>query len=197
MSLHQAFPLSWPQDMPRTASRSSSRFNTSVSGAVKNVMDELRRFGNDTGRRVENILISSNVTLVDVRPKDPGVAAYFRWDNMDACIAVDRYSKVECNLQAISKVIEAERAKLRHGGLHIVRASFRGYAALPPPTGADAQIAKPWHQRLGLPANASLPAAEAAYRTLVKKNHPDVGGNPAEFNLITDAIRQARQELGG
>lgn len=191
----QAWPLHWPVGYTRTSPRATSRFNTSVPGAVANVMDELRRFGNDTSRKVENVVISSNVTLANYRPADPGIAVYFRWDGIDCCIAVDRYTKAEENLQAISKVIEAERAKMRHGGLNIVRASFRGYAALPPPKGPDGQLAAPWWQALGLPEGANLEQAEAAYRTAVKEQHPDRGGDPAKFNLVTNAIRQARETL--
>jgi hypothetical protein len=189
-----AFPLHWPPGQPRQKSRTGSRFKTTVSGAVNNVQDELRRFGNDTGKRVENVVISSNVSLGNNRPVDPGIAVYFRWDNIDACIAVDLYRYPEENLQAISKVIEAERAKLRHGGLNILRASFRGYANLPPPKGADGQLAAPWWQTLELTeATATIPNAEAAYRRLVKTHHPDRGGDAAKFNVITDAIRQARE----
>lgn len=190
----QAYPLHWPTGMARTAQRTSSKFSTSVSQAAKNVLDELRRFGNDSGRKVENIVVSSNVTLTEQRPKDPGVAVYFRWDNIDCCIAVDRYNKAEENLQAIAKVIDAERTKLRHGGLNIVRAAFRGYAALPPPKGPDGQLAKPWWMALGFEESKPLAEAEARYRELVKTHHPDRGGDAAIFNAITDAIRQARIE---
>jgi hypothetical protein len=193
----QAYPLVWPQGWPRTAARTSSKFGTSVSGAVRNVLDELRRFGKDSGKPVENIVVSSNVTLTDQRPGDPGVAAYFRWEKIDCCIAIDRYNKAEDNLQAIAKVVEAERTKLRHGGLNIVRAGFRGFAALPPPTGPAGQISKPWREVLGIALSAKLPEAESAYRTLVKTHHPDRGGDAAQFNAITDAIRQARIDFGG
>lgn len=190
-----AYPLHWPHAFPRTKLRTSSRFGTSVSGAIRNVQDELRRFGNDSGKRVENVVISSNVTLTDQRPADPGIACYFRWENIDCCIAIDRYNKVEDNLQAVARIIEAERTKLRHGGLNIVRAGFRGFAALPPPTGPSGQLASPWRTVLGLPAAAKLPDAETAYRKLVKTHHPDAGGDAAQFNAITDAIRQAREEF--
>lgn len=190
-----AYPLHWPPGQPRQKSRVKSRFSTSVPGAVNNVQDELRRFGNDTGKKVENVIISSNVSLGNNRPADPGIAVYFRWDNIDACIAVDLYGFPEENLQAISKVIEAERAKLRHGGLNILRASFRGYANLPPPKGTDGQLAPPWRHVLGIHDGAHLSMAEDAYRKLVKTHHPDAGGDAAKFNQITDAIRQAREEL--
>ena len=196
-----AYPLHWPQGTPRTAARKGSQFKTSIYGAVKNVQDELRRFGKDSGISCEAVVISSNVTLGDQRPGDPGVAVYFRWDNIDCCVPVDRYTKVEDNLQAIAKVIEAERTKLRHGGLNIVRTGMRGYAALPPPKGPDGKLAPPWWETLGIPQSAgkvtTLAEAEAAYKKLVKEHHPDKGGDAAKFNAITDAIAQARAELGG
>ena len=93
-------------------------------------------------------------------------------------------------------MIEAERTKLRHGGLNIVRASFRGYANLPPPKGPDGQLAKPWWAELGFTEAPPLPDAENRYRELVKTHHPDRGGDAAKFNSVTDAIRNARIELG-
>lgn len=187
----QAYPLHWPQGFPRTTARISSRMSTSVAGAVRNVMDQLRRFGKDSGKDVTTIVVSSNVTLTDQRPSDPGVAAYFRWDGIDCCIPVDRYNKFEDNLQAIARIVEAERTKLRHGGLNIVRAAFRGYAALPPPKDGG-KLTAAWWARLGFEKPVPLAAAEQRYRDLVKEHHPDRGGDAALFNAITDAIREAR-----
>lgn len=155
----------------------------------------MRRFGNDTRKKVENLLISSNYSLASRNPSDGGVAVYFRWDNIDCGIAVDLYNKIEENLQAVSLVIEAERTKMRHGGLNIVRSSFRGYASLPPPKGPDGQLAAPWRHILGIQDGANIVVAEDAYRKMVKAHHPDVGGDAAKFNQITDAIRQAREEF--
>lgn len=193
-----AYPLSWPIGVLRNKYPSRSQFKTSISAAVKNVQDELRRFGNDSGIKVERVTISSNVTLVDQRPKDTGVACYFRWDGVDCCLAVDRYQKVEENLQAIAKVIEAERTKLRHGGLNIVKAGMRGFAALPPPKDeATGKLKAPWWQVLEFDAVPSLDNAEARYRAMVKECHPD-GSRPNNslFMAITDAIREGRLAHG-
>ena len=191
----QAYPLAWPVGFPRTVTSTSSRFKTSLAGAVRNVQDELRRFGNDSGKRVENVVVSSNVTLMDDRPKDPGVACYFVWDRVQCCIPVDRYSKPEENLQAIALILEAERAKIRHGGLNIVRAAFRGYASLPPPTDANGALPPPYWKVLGISEKAPLSAAKAAYLALVKKEHPDHGGDAAKFNQIVEAWKQAQEVL--
>ena len=193
----EAYPLHWPLGNPRTKSRTNSKLRSTISSALSNVQDELRRFGNDTGNAIKDIVISSNCSLGNYRPTDPGVAVYFRWSDIDCCIAVDRYYKVEENLQAIAKIVEAERAKMRHGGLNIVRSSFRGYASLPPPTGVNGQLAKPWRQVLFGNADIapSVEQVETRYRELVKEAHPDRGGDAASFNSIVDAVRQAREEL--
>lgn len=191
----QAYPLAWPQGFPRTSSRTSSKLRTTLPGAISNIQSEMRLFGRDSGKAVQSIVVSSNVTLMENRPRDPGVACYFMWDNIQCCIAVDRYQKVEENLQAIAKIIEAERTKLRHGGLNIVRAAFRGYASLPPPADPSGQLAPPWWQVLGIPEGSHFAAAKAAYLQLVKTTHPDAGGDAARFNLIVEAWKQAQEAL--
>ena len=186
----QAYPLQWPAGMPRTKTRVPSRFQTTLYRAIENVKDELRRFGENSSKPITHLVLSSNVTLADSRPTDPGVAAYFTWDGLGCCIAVDRYRKVEENLQAISKVVEAERAKIRHGGLNIVRAAFRGYAALPPPSDC-----KPWWDVLGVPQDCRLDAAREAHRTLAIRHHPDRGGDTATMAEVNRAWEEAQQAI--
>lgn len=186
----EAYPLQWPAGMPRTKTRVPSRFQTTLYRAIENVKDELRRFGENSGKPITNLILSSNVTLADSRPADPGVAAYFTWDGLGCCIAVDRYKKVEENLQAIAKVVEAERAKIRHGGLNIVRAAFRGYAALPPPTDS-----KPWWDVLSVPQDCTFHDAQSAHRRLAVKHHPDAGGDPATMAEINNAWDEAQRVL--
>lgn len=193
-----AYPLHWPSDFPRTKSVTGSRFKTSIAGALKNVNDELRRFGSDSGKPVSSLVISSNVSLAEQHPKDGAVAVYFRWENMDCCIAVDRYTYPEENLQAISLIVESQRTQLRHGGLNIVRASFRGFTALPPPADGKPLAIANWWVTLGFKnAPTTLAEAEAAYRKLVKNYHPDSNPDvdPAKFNQVVDAMRQARELL--
>jgi len=82
----QAYPLQWPEHIPRSKSREKSRFKTTLSGALKNVRGSIEAFGRDSGKAVTSIVLSSNVTLGNDRPADPGVAAWFTWDGMD-CVA--------------------------------------------------------------------------------------------------------------
>jgi hypothetical protein len=180
----QAYPLHWPENWPRTQRPGKSQFKTTLPGAIKNVQNSLQLFAKDSEKRVEGLMVSCNVSLMDSNPKDAGVAVYFTWDGISTCIAVDRYQRIEENLQAIHHVIEAERTKLRHGGLNLVRAAFRGYAALPPPRSASK---RPAHEVLGVRPGATPEEIDAAYRQKAKAAHPDNGGSAAAMQELNDA----------
>lgn len=196
-----AYPLTWPDHIPRAQRREGGQFRTSLSGALKNVTDSLRRFSADSGKKIEGLVISSNVTLGEQRPADPGVAVWFTWDGLQVCIPVDRYEKVEANLQAIHHVIEARRTELRHGTLALVRASFQGFKALPPPPGA--KPARPWRDVFGLApheraADYASATIEERYRQLAKERHPDKPGGSAEAMAELNRARdEALKEIGG
>ncbi len=187
MSSPTSFPLTWPPGFPRTKVREKGAFKTTLAGALNNVQDSLRKFATDSGKKLDGLVMSSNVTLGVQRPEDPGVAVWFVWDGMGVCIAVDRYLTVEANLQAIHHIIEARRVELRHGTLALVRATFAGFLALPAPTG------KEWWRVLGVHQGAHGEAVKAAYRKLAGEHHPDRGGDPARMAEINEAYRLATQ----
>jgi hypothetical protein len=187
-----AYPLTWPDHIPRAPRREAGRFNTTPAKALANVEGSLRRFASDSGKALSGVVISSNYSLGDRKPGDPGVAVWFVWDQMQVCIPVDRYTTVEANLQAIHHVIEARRTELRHGTLALVRASFAGFRALPPP--ADTPAKKPWPEVLGVAPNASREAIEAAYRSKAKQAHPDAGGSGTEMMALNEARAAALRD---
>lgn len=192
MSEPTKYPLAWPTDVPRSSKTEPSKFKASLSSALNNVRDSLRRFGTDTGVNVEEIILSSNVGGLDPgHIEDTGVAAWFKWDGEQRCVAVDRYPKVEDNLQAIHHILEARRTEMRHGGLNIVRQTFRSFTALPAPKGSVA--ATGWRAVLnfGTRRVVSLAEANARYRDLAKERQNDAD-KMRELNL---AIEQARSEL--
>lgn len=191
-----AYPLAWPENWPRTPKPARSQFKTGISKALANVRASLAAFQADSGQKVSELVISSNVTLADQQPRDSGVAIYFTWGDLPTCIAVDRYPSVADNLQAIHHVLEAERTKLRHGGLNIVRAAFQGYARLPPPSNATR---RQWFETLEVPASATLLEAEQAYKRLRSQFHPDKHPDDptaaGKFDEVQKAIEAARQAL--
>lgn len=187
MTQASAYPLTWPFGRPRTPRPIKSQFRTQLPGALKNVEKSLIDFGKDSGKPVTNFLISSNASLGVSKPEDPGVAVYFTWDETEVCIAVDRYKNLACNLQAIHHILEARRVELRHGGLQIVRATFKGFTALPAPRGHQH-----WTARLGLPITATETDIRQAAKALAKKHHPDGGSEPDSEKM--KEINQARDD---
>lgn len=177
-----AYPLSWPEGFPRTKYRERGQFSTPYDKALSNVVRSLQRFASDSGKPLVNPILSSNLNpLISRTPDDPGVAVWFTWDGLQVCIPVDRYQTPASNLQAIHHILEARRTELRHGTLALVRATFQGFKALPPPPH--------WSSVLGLKPNARREEIDAAYRRLASQRHPDVGGSDtamAELNLARD-----------
>lgn len=186
-----AYPLAWPDGLPRTERKVQSQFRTTLAGALSNVRKSLEAFGRDSGKAVSDISISSNVTLGQDRPPDTGVAVWFTWDGQQRCIAVDRYPKPEDNLQAIHHVLEARRTEMRHGGLHVVRQTFKGFTALPAPAGR-----KSWREVLKLThPNVTAGEVDAAYRVLASIAHPDSGGSHDKMSELNRARAEAKAAL--
>jgi hypothetical protein len=186
-----AYPLTWPTKFARAASRGASKFKTSLPSALKNVQSSLRLFGSDSGKRIEHLVISSNVTLGAHRPADPGVAVWFVWDGLQVCIPVDRYNTVEANLQAIHHIIEARRVELRHGTLALVRATFTGFLALAAPA------REPWWKVLEVEPTAGRSAVEHQYKRLRGTHHPDRNnGEQSRFLAIQAAYEDFQTERG-
>lgn len=193
-----AYPLSWPEGFPRAKVREAGKFKTPLPAAIKNVQGSLRLFGGDSRCKLDNVILSSNVTLGEARPADPGVAAWFLWDGEQRCIPVDRYQTVAANLQAIHHIIEARRVELRHGSLSLVRASFKGFTlALPSP----GRRPRPWREVLGFDADTpgviTRARIEGAYRLQAKSCHPDIpGGSSAAMAELNAARDAALKEVG-
>ncbi|WP_244618884.1 J domain-containing protein [Rhizobium sp. 18065] len=181
--------------MPRRkATREKGAFKTSLAGALTNVRNSLHLFGRDSGKTTGNLVISSNVSLGETKPSDPGVAVWFVWDGMQVCIPVDRYLTVEANLQAIHHIIEARRVEMRHGTLALVRASFTGFVALPAPA-----TPPHWREVLGIgPGVVETKAIiEDQFKRMLKKNHPDMpGGSHDAMAELNQAREDALREIG-
>lgn len=185
-----AYPLTWPDTMPRATRREAGAFKTTLTAALANVESSLRLFGRDSGKPVSGIVISSNVSLGVSKPDDPGIAVWFTWEGAQLCIAVDRYLTPAANLQAIHHILEARRTELRHGTLNLVRATFQGFKALPAPPGSH------WTEVLGLPITATPDQIKAKHRDLAKTAHPDQGGSHEAMARLSDARDRALKQAG-
>lgn len=192
-----AYPLQWPvgRDRTRQFSREVARFNTTFARArdeiVRNVAlltgTQLRWMkGND-------VIVSTNIPVrgdglpyaTFRKPDDPGVAVYFDYKGKQMSFACDRWTRIEDNMQAIAKTIEALRGIARWGTGDMMQAAFTGFTALPSP---DAQ--RPWWEVLGLSRAASHEVIEGRYRELRSSTHPDRGGSTNQFRAVQNAWQQ-------
>ncbi|MDE2101109.1 MAG: J domain-containing protein [Patescibacteria group bacterium] len=192
MSEQQAYPLSWPEGWPRTApgQRMQSRFmrRRSMEEACHFLSGELERLlarkcvlSTNVERRLDGTPYSNRA-----QPQDKGAGVYFELKGRPTVLACDRWLRVEDNVYAIAKHIEAIRAQDRWG-VGSVEQAFRGYTALP---GIGQSEASTWWATLGVAVNASDDQVREAYRILVKKHHPDRGGDPELFHRVQKAMER-------
>lgn len=210
----QAFPLSWPAGWPRIQAswrKSTYRFSgLTPDRARSSLIKEVQLLGD------QHLVISSNLPtnsagvprLDAARYKidDPGVAIYFVLDDREISMAQDLYDAVYGNMRSLALAIEAMRALERHGGGHMMRKSFDGFAALPPPDGSTPATSRPWRQVLSIDVGTEIGAdmreaylllAERRYKALARTAHPDHGGSTEAMAELTAAIEACRAELGG
>lgn len=193
-----AYPLAWPMGWPRTPTPERNRLfkrDVSIHLAIETLNAELRRFD------AKEIVISSNVALGSSSPKDKGVCIYFKLRSgpkYDAplrpyALPCDRWDRVEHNLWALAKHIEALRGQQRWGVGTIDRA-FAGYTALHAPGESSAAT---WYNVLGVPASCTYETALEAYRSEARRCHPDRnGGTHDAMARLNSSWDQARMAFG-
>lgn len=200
MTMPAPYPLVWPAAVARVGLREHpSRF---ARRSVVSAWSELHREGRllaDGGRSV----ISSNVPVRnDGKPyadaptagDDPGVALHVRRRGRWYAVTCDRYNASWANMHGLALIVESIRAIERHGSTGLLEQALGGFAALPPAR----ELSPPWWVTLGFDAlPSSEDGVEIARRRLLVELHPDRGGDPIRFALVTDAARQAREHFGG
>lgn len=124
------------------------------------------------------------------QPADPGVALYFQRRGKAMVFACDRWRKVEHNMRAIVKTIDALRGIERWGSADMVEQAFTGFVELPAPKSDW------WREALDLP-NGPVTAAmiDAAFRALAHAAHPDTGGSDVEMAVLNRARADAKGSI--
>lgn len=191
----EAYPLYWPTGRPRTSPyrRARSKFETTFARARDELVRELRLLG------ATNLVLSTNIALRrdglplagQRQPDDPGVAVYFAKGQRQLCFACDRWDRVEDNIWAVCKTVDALRGIERWGTGDMVNAAFTGFQGLPAPLQK-----RPWWEVLHAQREYSTAAIEDLYLQLARTHHPDRGGNPKEMQAINDAYQEFRRERG-
>jgi hypothetical protein len=206
----EAYPLYWPERRARTDrwKREHGKFDVTFARARDNIVREVTLLAGGRWGPDPQIVISTNVALRrdglplagQRPPDDPGVAVYFLYKKRPMSFACDRWHKIEHNMQAIAKTIEALRGIARWGTGDMLEAAFTGFAALPPPPaaappapGAPARL-KHWRDVFGTGVQTREQLQEV-YRRMAGAFHPDRGGDPAKMAELNAARAQALQEL--
>lgn len=117
----EAYPLAWPIGRKRTDNwrRENARFDMSFARARDEIVRQVQLLVSKYAP--STLVISTNVALrrdglplaAQRAPDDPGVAIYFVYKKRQMCFACDRWRKVEDNMQAIAKTIDALRGVAR------------------------------------------------------------------------------------
>lgn len=185
------YPLRWPQGWKRAINPQSARFDTKFSDARNGLIEEIKRLGG------KGIVLSTNIPYRKdglpyanyKTPEDKGVAVYFNLNGKSQVFACDKWRRIEDNMQAIRKTIEAIRGIERWGSSEMMNRAYAGFVALPEAT--ETPITPMWWEVLKVDRYASIVEIETAYRTAAKRTHPDAGGNHDEFIRVVKARDEA------
>lgn len=196
----ESFPLFWPAGWPRTESykRQRSLFKTQFGRARDELFRELGLLGVRNNHVNTNIILSTNIPLRrdglpyagQANPKDPGVSVFFTLREKNMVFACDKFFKVEDNLWAIVKTIEALRGIKRWGASDMMERAFTGFEALPMP-----KQKKTWWEVFKMERHSSLQDVKFIYRTMANQHHPDKGGDQERMQEINQAWAEAEKEL--
>ncbi len=215
--LPKAYPLTWPDDWPRTPDRASSGYRLGFDGARKHLEGELRRAD------AYAYMLSTNLPVrYDGRPyatakspEDPGVALWWiSWRDHHLSeekegtpaiqvLACDQWLTVRENLRAVGVALEAFRTLARSGATQIVNRAFQGFTVQTLPVlVTEPEVEEPqrprrskksswWRDILELYEEPFTRAdVTRAFRRQAVRCHPDQGGTPAQWR----ALEQARDE---
>lgn len=206
-----AYPLAWPVTVQRTkvlqrkralffstktkyigSTSYKSQGDKTMAEAVSEVMDQVQRFGG------KNLTISTNVRLRndgyprsgESQPSDPGAAVYFVLRDVPYCLPCDRWTRVEDNLWAIAKHLDAMRG-MERWGVGSVEQQFLGYKALPQTAGAGEDcwmvLGLKWDIVSAHRLDVAISEVVAAHRRLAMQSHPDRGGSQEQMSRINTA----------
>lgn len=196
------YPLTWPDGWPRTKGykRKSSKFKCTLAQARDGVLKEVEKLAKwKTTPVLSSDLMLRQDGLPYARQRtsdlDPGVALYWVAKNgKPMVIACDVFDRLEHNMRAIQRTLEALRGIERWGASHLLERAYSGFLALPPsPTEYFL-----WHEVLGLRRHADTAAVKEKYRTLCARFHPDAKGegDGEKYHRIQMAWQAFKRERG-
>lgn len=190
----EAYPLQWPLGKPRAPYPKRSQFKAGTFGKARDeLFAELRRLN------ARSVVLSTNVALRQdglpysgrTPPSDKGIAVYFEMKGRSMCFACDKWDRIEDNVRAITRTIEAIRGIERWGGGDMVEQAFTGFTALPAPSKS-----KTWYDVMGCSPHSATDSVKTLYRDLARECHPDNGGDGEAMAQLNAAWASFKMERG-
>lgn len=121
--------------------------------------------------------------------EDREVRLTYYQDDRPVTLTMNTQKRAVDNLRAIFLSIEAMRLLEKRGLTETVRSAYMQLAA-------PEQKRNPYDVLMILP-DSPIEVAEAVFRSLAKKHHPDTGGSMKTFKELNDAINEIRKEKDG
>lgn len=200
----EKFPLQWPVGYPRTKYPMEARFGSiTFERSRQKLFRELEKMLDYNDRKT--IVLSTDLPLrndgmpyASAKANDKGVAVYFNRKGEQMVLCCDKWKKMEHNIHAICKTVEAMRGIDRWGVSDFLKRSFQGFNALPP--AAHDKPKRKWWVVFEYPVMPDFigewPRIEAQYKSLAKKRHPDAGGTTEAFQELVSAFVEAKKLFG-
>ncbi len=197
MGLPDAFPLQWPDGWSRIERhmRDKSRYKVTSRVARDTMLRSIAKLGgvmpivsSNLQQRADGLPYANQPI-----PQDSGVAVYWVRGGKQEVMACDRWIHPWENMRAIYHAVEGLRSMERAGASQIMERAFQAFQL---PEGSPTHCLS-WRSVLGveegfLPSPAYI---RRITRELLAKNHPDKGGDEAEFKRVQRASEQALQEV--
>jgi hypothetical protein len=181
----ESYPLHYPLEYPRTKLPKRSRFNDklSIAFARDELLNQLRML------KAKEVIISTNIPLrrdglpySNIKVDDMGVAVYFIYNQSNTVLCCDLWNRVQDNLHAIERTVNAIRQMERDGVSEMLKRAFTGFKALPEHAGEGNAA---WWVVLGIESNSTKDQIKTAYRKLSMEQHPDKNNGAYDKFIIT------------
>ncbi len=192
-----ADPLYWPPGWERSKRPTRSRFGDTT------IYKEMRALGwemDRLGAHPRNRIVSTNLRLRNdglpyskqSRVEDQGVSVWFDLAGEERVLACDRWDRIEHNMRAIHKHIDAIRAQARWGVGSLAQA-FAGFMALP-----EQASGRGYRDILGIGPDERLTAelVDERFRKRALVVHPDQGGATEDWHELAMARKRAMEAVG-
>lgn len=186
----EAYPLQWPLGWKRTPWRRQSRFKGTFVKVRSELLAEIKRLGGSYP------VLSTNIPLRrdglpyagHAEPADPGVAVYFVRNGKSMVFACDKWKRVQDNMRAIQKTINAIRGMEAWGASEMMERTINAFEQL----AAPGRPPSCWDV-LGIRPGASADDIKRAHRKESMRRHPDKGGSHAAMTALNAARDEALQ----